>query len=419
MEVADAPTIGQLVERLDAQEVAAAISAPPDSRAAREYLHWDELRRLEPPRGLSSEQWWLKIKLGRESELRPFPLAGPGGERSRYGRSDDILRSLHRIDRREGAIDDGILSEPGARQRFLADSLIEETIRSSQLDGATTPRRLAKEMLRSGHQPQDRSERMILDNYRALQFMREEMGGKLKPAAVAELQRILTVGTVDDPFAAGRLQPPGGERLRLLCDFANEEADGTPFVHPVIRAILLHFWLAYDRPFPDGNGRIGRILFYWAMQRHGYRLAAYLPISRIIGKAPGKYERAFAETETDGGDTTYFIVHQLQALEEALADLYEYVERKTAEERAVEDQLQGNDGLNGRQLALLGDAIRHPGTQYSFASHAASHRVSHETARWDLHDLSERGLLVRQRVGRKHLFAPAPSLPDRLRESTA
>ena len=43
-------------------------------------------------------------------------------------------------------------------------------------------------------------------------------------------------------------------------------------IHPVIRAILLHFWLAYDHPFEDGNGRTARALFYWYMQD-----------SRIIG----------------------------------------------------------------------------------------------------------------------------------------
>jgi Fic family protein len=47
----------------------------------------------------------------------------------------------------------------------------------------------------------------------------------------------------------------------MLCNFANEGEESEPFIHPVIRAILLHFWLAYDHPFEDGNGRTARILF--------------------------------------------------------------------------------------------------------------------------------------------------------------
>jgi Fic family protein len=191
----------------------------------------------------------------------------------------------------------------------------------------------------------------------------------------------------------------------------------TQFVHPVVRAILLHFWLAYDHPFEDGNGRTARILFFWKMHAEGYWLAEYLPISRLIRKAPAQYARAFLETETDGGNTTYFLIHQLKAIERAIADLHEYLQRKIAETRDIRSLLEDDGDLNGRQLALLTDAVRHGDGTYSFDSHATSHRVSHETARSDLRQLAERGLLVKRRLGRKHVFAPAPDLPERLRES--
>jgi Fic family protein len=218
------------------------------------------------------------------------------------------------------------------------------------------------------------------------------------------------------------LPPPAEqlpERMRQLCDFANAKDDGEPFVHPVLRAILLHFWHAYDHPFEDGNGRTARILFFWLMRVRGYWLAEYLPISRLIRNAPARYAKAFMETETDGGDTTYFLIHQLDLIERAIDDLHLYLRRKTAEVRDVERLLQGTDHLNGRKLALLTDAVRDSDASYSFDSHATSHRVSHETARSDLRGLVDRGLLVRRRKGRRHLFEPAPHLPRRLKESPA
>lgn len=446
MHVAKAPSITEVMNRLDNNALVATISARADPRTARSYLHWDKLRHLEPPEGLSSEQWWLKIKTAREADLRPLPLTDPSGEPFRYGLLDSMMRSLHRIDQRcsgEVAMDEVVTSERQAGRRFLVNSLMEEAIRSSQLEGATTSRQEAKEMLRSGREPRDRSERMIFNNYLALQFMREEMGEALSPESILELHRIVTAGTFDDPAAAGRLQRPGEkrvvvidredkqpvhrpppaeqlpERMRLLCEFANEGDDGEPFVHPVIRAILLHFWLAYDHPFEDGNGRTARILFFWLMRTRGYWLAEYLPISRFIRDAPAKYGRAFLETETDEGDTTYFLIHQLETVERAIEDLHVYLQRKTREVRDVERLLQGTDFLNGRQLALLSDAVRDLGVSYSFESHATSHRVSHETARTDLGGLAERGLLVRRRKGRRFIFEPAPDLPDRLKESPA
>ncbi|HEV7771300.1 MAG TPA: Fic family protein [Solirubrobacterales bacterium] len=421
-----------------------AMMAPAEVLTRDRYLHWDKLRHLEPPTGLSSEQWWLKTKLARSDELRRLPLTDPEGYAFGYTLPDIVLRRLHRIDQRcagEVAMDEVVTSEREAGNRFLVNSLMEEAIRSSQLEGATTSRVVAKELLRSGREPKDRSERMIANNYRALQFMREEISEGLDLDSILELHRILTERTLDDPSGAGRLQQPGEprvavfegekrihvpppaaqlpERMRLLCEFANEGDGGDQFVHPVVRAIVLHFWLAYDHPFADGNGRTARILFFWAMHRAGYWLAEYLPISRLIRNAPAQYGRAFLETETDGGDTTYFLLHQLGLIERSIEDLHLYLQRKIAEQRNVERALDAVEGLNGRQLVLLTHAVKHPDHVYTFGGHARSHRVTHETARADLGGLAKRGLLARRRRGRAYRFEPAPDLPQRLRESTA
>jgi Fic family protein len=442
--VEQAPSVTELFEKLATDEAVAALRTSVDGRTDGRYLHWDKLKRLDPPEGLTAEQWWFKIKLARDDELRPIPLTGPEGASFSYGRLDTMDRSLHHIDQRcsgEVAMDEVVTSEKLAGRRFLVNSLMEEAIRSSQLEGATTSQRAAKEMLKSGREPRDRSERMITNNYRALQFMRDEMGEKLSPDLILELHRVITEDTLEEPAAAGRLQrpdeervavfdrddgepihrpPPAAqlpERMRLMCDFANQGEESEPFIHPVIRAILLHFWLAYDHPFVDGNGRTARILFFWLMRTRGYWLAEYLPISKFIRAAPTQYARAFVETETDGGDTTYFLIHQLQVIERAIDDLHVYLQRKVAEVRDMERLIQGTDYLNGRQLALLTDSIRHPDLTHSFESHASNHRVSHETARADLHQLEQRGLLSRRRRGRKHIFEPAPDLAKRLKES--
>jgi Fic family protein len=123
------------------------------------------------------------------------------------------------------------------------------------------------------------------------------------------------------------------------------------------------------------------------------------------------------ETETDGGDTTYFVIHQLGVIERAISDLHLYLQRKIAQMRDVESLLLDDTDLNGRQLALLTNAVRHPGNAYSFESHGRSHRVSHETARTDLGHLAERGLLTKRRRGHRFIFEPTPELERRLKES--
>lgn len=444
MFVVEAPTVESLEAGLSRDEVLGAFSAPADPRTSRRYLHWDKLRHLEPPPGLTPDQWWLQLKLARRGSWRELPLEDRDGRPFGYTLPDTVLRSLHEIDQLPARmIDAATPSEREARRRFLANSLMEEAIRSSQLEGAATTRPKAKELLVSGRRPRDRGERMIANNYRALEFMREEMGGRLTPETICELHRVLTAGTLDDPEAAGRLQLPGEprievtdrgreqtlhipppaeelpDRMRLLCAFANGDAADDSFVHPVVRAILVHFWLAYDHPFVDGNGRTARILFFWSMRSSGYRLAEYLPISRLIRAAPAQYIRAFLESETDEGDTTYFLLHQLRVIERAGRDMRRHFDREWAERNEAKRMLGGVDALNGRQQVLLTHAIKHPGHSYTFGGHARSNRVTHETARADLGGLAERGLLVRRREGRGYVFEPPADLPDRLKESAA
>lgn len=406
--------------------------------ASGDYIHWDKLRHLTPPYGLSPKEWWMGLKLARGPLIRELPLRDPQGAPFGYGTPDGVQRLLHYVDQHcagEVAMDELVANDDQARHRYLVNSLMEEAIRSSQLEGATTTRQVAKELLRTGREPVDRSERMILNNYRALEYMRSEMGERLFPEAVLELHRILTEGTLDDPSAAGRLQtpdedriavvevldgsvmhtpPPAQElpaRLQALCDFANQDEDASEsFIHPVVRAILLHFWLAYDHPFQDGNGRTARALFYWYMRTHGYWLAEYLSISRILREAPAQYSRAFLLTETDDGDTTYFLLHQLKTIKRAVEELHVYLSRKADEIRDVERLIEGSDGLNHRQLALLGNALRHPDSVYSYQSHAGDHRVTHETARNDLLDLERRSLLMRRKAGRRYVFSAVPDL---------
>jgi Fic family protein len=446
MYVGPAPTIPEMI----AHVVSSGVERLPELLGlglvedGRDYVHWDKLRQLTPPNDISHEEWWLLIRWGRQPAQRVIPLTDPAGNHFVYGVPDLVARRLHYVDQRcagEVAMSEVVTADAQARRHCLVNSLMEEAIRSSQLEGATTTRRVAKELLRTGRAPKDRSERMILNNYRALQYMRDEMPDELTPGTVLELQRILTDGTLDNPDAAGRLQRPDEERiavvdntdgtvihdpppadqlrerLQALCDFANEGESPDRFIHPVLRAILLHFWLAYDHPFEDGNGRTARALFYWYMRTHGYWLVEYLSISRILRHAPTKYSRSFVLTETDERDTTYFIVYQLEVLQHAIEQLHDYLRNKIKDVRDVEGLLKRSDQFNHRQFALLANALRVPNAMYTFQTHAASHGVTHETARADLLPLVEMGFLMQHRQGRRYTFTPPAELAKRLRAS--
>ncbi len=417
--------------------VKADISAVHDGK----YIHWDVLRHFTPPARLSHEEWWLGIKLSRRNLLKPFGLVDTKGYLFRYGLADPVLRGIHQIDRdASGRIEIGEqILNPATRDRYLFKSLVLESITSSQLEGASTTRHVAKEMIRSGRKPRDRSEQMILNNFKAMQFVREHTRQQLTAELVLSIHRIVTQDTLDEPDAEGRLRnsaendvkvydeeaqllhdpPPASElpsRLEKMCAFANDTSSSEKFIHPVVRAILLHFWLAYDHPFVDGNGRTARALFYWSMLSQGYWLFEFLSISQILRSAPAKYARSYLYTESDDGDATYFILYQLEVIQRAIQELHAFVKRKSNEMRQTQDLLRRSVDLNYRQLALLTHALKHPDAEYTIQSHRVSHNVVYQTARTDLLDLARRRLLEIAHVKKTLLFRPIPGLEKRIQE---
>ena len=181
------------------------------------YLRWDELRHRTPPGGLTPEEWWLATKLARQGMLKALPLSDQGGQPIRFAMPDPVLHALHNIDRQ--AAGEIAMADPAVsgddRDRYLVSSLIAEAITSSQLEGAATTREEAKEMLRSGRSPRDRSERMILDNYHVMEQIRQLKQVPFTPERVLELHRTVTDGTLDDSDAAGRFRRPS-ERVSVM-----------------------------------------------------------------------------------------------------------------------------------------------------------------------------------------------------------
>ena len=326
------------------------------------YRHWDELIHFSPPGELTREEWWAGMKLARTALYQAVPLCDTEKHFFQFLVTESMTEQLHRIDlgAGENVGVPGPVINPETRDQYYVSSLLEEAITSSQLEGATTTREVAKEMIRTARPPQDRSERMIHNNYLTMQHIGKLKKEPLSEEFVFDLHRLVTQGTLEKPDAAGRFRNEDGEivvqdvegrvlhtppqsqelsdRMKALCDFANGK---TPegFVHPVLRSIILHFWLAYDHPFVDGNGRTARALFYWSMLHQGYWLCEFVSISRIILQPRIKYSRAFLYTESDGNDLTYFLLYHIEVLRRAVEELHTHIHKRAKELEAAERKM--------------------------------------------------------------------------------
>lgn len=427
-----APPLAQAakaISSLPAEKVIEIMSAPLDDSG---HHHWDKLRHKTPPAGLTALQWWFLIRSTRQNKARSVALRQKDDQLFSYVLTDEILEACEDIAQRAS----GEIKLPEhvvgihSRDEYVVRSLVEEAITSSQLEGASTSRRVAKDMLRTGREPQNTSELMILNNFSAMEFVRTLKDEELTPELVLQIHAEVTEGTLEDPEDSGRLDHPDKERvviyghddqvlhvppptrelsdrLESLCAFANGSTrDG--YLSPVIRSIILHFMVGYDHYFADGNGRTARALFYWSMLKHGYWTTEYLTISKIIKKAPSKYSFAYLLTEDDGGDLTYFIHYHLKVIQSALDELDSYLKRKAVQIHTAREQLNlDSRSFRDRQVKIVESLTSNPDSSVSVAEYSRRFAVSPETARKDLNDLVRHGHLVRSKQGKAFVWKTA------------
>ena len=435
------------------EEIAARIMAGDGKRAAEvmryakqvdekgRYLHWDTLRFRKPPPGLTHEEWWWAVRWSRRFASPQLPLKAANNEPLTYCEPPMIREALRYFDMHAGG-HLGARSEAmsqGEGRAHLTRSLAEEPFASSFIEGAATTRQIAKKLILEGREPRTRDELMVLNNFRGLQFVKQNKDEPLTVDMICEIHRIITQGTLEEDGDAGRVRtgddiqvvddttgevlhqpPPAAElerRLQGLVDFANDGGGKDQWLHPLLRAILLHFMLAYEHPFVDGNGRVARALFYWSALRSGYWLLEYVSISSVIAEAKIKYGQAFLEVETDAMDTTYFAVHQIEVLRAALDRFSKYMERKSSEVRTLARALEarrGRHAFNHRQAWLLNEFARGRQVRMTIAEHEQKHGVSYLTARADLERLTERKLLRKTKRAQTSIYTPVPNLADKL-----
>ena len=408
-------------------------------KANSEYMYWDDLKYQSMPEGLLPEQAWFLLRMSRTIQSRRISLIDSKGNQFGYWLPDSVLREIHFIDQQSGGsilVDDpSVHSEE--KRRYMIRSIVDEAISSSQIEGAVTTRVAAKEMLRTGRKPKDRSEQMIYNNYLSMQMIKKHLEEPLSIELIQEIHAFITKNTLDDPTWAGRFRTPDDEEINVfdsdgqtilhvpanasdvralmenMCNYANSDRE-EEFVNPIIKGILLHFWLAYVHPFMDGNGRTARALFYWYMLKHRYWLFEYLSVSTAILSARTQYYRSFLYSEIDDNDATYFIVYNLGAIHKAIEKLNSYIERKQKEKKHAYRFAMKYPSLNLRQRTLLASALEKPYELFTIETHSRIHGITYQTARTDLLTLKEMGLLDMRKEGKKFVFTAHPDLAKKL-----
>lgn len=376
------------------------------------YLYWSDVKYRSADTGMTAEELWQESKLRRQmKDIRVWPDYG-----LHFSLNNNMQRMCQRFDMDFGGSWGSMKLFPSDRQNqglYLVSSIMEEAISSSQMEGASTTRKVAKEMLRKKLAPRDRSQKMILNNYQTIQFITEHKEQPLTRELLLKVHALMTAETLDDEAMSGRLRdndeivvgngvtgeivhrPPSYQVLDKFvddfCQFFNTNEDDT-FIHPIIRALIIHFLIAYYHPFVDGNGRTARALFYWYMLKENYWLTQYLSISRIIYKTKAKYEKSFLYTENDSNDLGYFITYNLDVLSQAFEGLKRYLQKKQAEQRRA-NRFVHMGGISPQQAEIIRMFYDEGDITLQAKDLIARFAVSRVTAKGYLDGLVKKGVL--------------------------
>lgn len=404
------------------------------------YLYWDQLKwRI----GENDDAYkaWFATKWARSNILKSISLSDIEDNNFSFCTPDTLQAKLFKISNLAGQ---GIIPHNSIKRQYLISSLVmEEAISSSQLEGASTTRKVAKDILISDRKAKTQDEQMIINNYLLMKEIQRIKKEDLSVDMILSLHKIATQGTDDNNNIAGEFRDSDNivimdrdenilhkpplytnlpKRLQKLCDFANKEhtgEDGEIFIHPIVKAIILHFMIGYEHPFADGNGRTARALFYWYMLKNGFDYFEYISISKFLKEAPKQYSISYLYSEIDDNDLTYFIYYQVDIILRAIDDLLDYLQNKSIEYEEITNILKDsslNEKLNFVQKDIIKKAIKNPGRVFKGLEISADYDIAPTSARKYLKELADYKILASYKNGRTIEYIAPANLHDIIRK---
>jgi len=385
------------------------------------YFYFDDVKYCEDSPFKNPEDNWNLIKTYRTTKYEYLNFAN---HKFRYYISPSVSKNLHDFDLKlmGGLQKNPIL--PSDRLEFFKNSLLEEAVASSQVEGAATTTEVARDMLKSGRIPRNQSEQMIFNNLRAIEYISEFIKTPIDFKIIIELHKIMTANTDADKYSGdfrkgevfvtdhvdGEIAhiPPDWKEVEPLmdelCKFVNDEEN---FIHPIIKASIIHFMIGYVHPFKDGNGRAARALFYWFLLKKGYSLVKNISISRVILESRTQYDKAFLKTEKDDNDLNYFIAYSIKIIRIAFEKLLSYRDKKLEERKKanlIAYELL-NKGLNKRQSDVTGYLYLKSKNTITLNSYSNKNDIVRQTASKDLNELIKLGLLTEDKSTKPYQYS--------------
>ena len=242
-------------------------------------------------------------------------------------------------------------------QHYGIKAAEDEIVATSAIESIDFSRDSVRKILK-GMAPKDEQENRILGIKHGLEFI-ADTANKITEENLYTLY-MMTVGNFlkgDDKLAEGNfyrhdtvyvvsdhIEHSGldykkvPEFMKSLIAFVNAEDD----TNDLVKAAIIHFYIAFVHPYFDGNGRMARLVHLWFLIQKGYQSALFIPFSSQIEKSRKAYYDAYTAIEENKKysgkiDVTPFILYFINNVYNKMNEGSTTVETLTVYDDAVKD----------------------------------------------------------------------------------
>ncbi len=233
-----------------------------------------------------------------------------------------------------------VLLTPQRSGAFGVKAMEEEIVSTLAIEQIDTSRDSVRKIL-SGHAPTNEGENRIYGMKKGLEFIADETNRiteenihhlyQMTAGDFLEEEDRLLPGNLyrhDSVFVVGsKVEHTGLHWSKLdaymaeLVAFINSDDQ----INDLLKAAMIHFYIAYLHPYFDGNGRMARLMHLWYLVQRGYSSALFIPLSNFVERSRKAYHDAYTQVEENAAisgfvDMTPFLIYFVENVYHKLKD---------------------------------------------------------------------------------------------------
>ena len=225
-----------------------------------------------------------------------------------------------------------LLTPQNSMQLYGVKAMEEEIVSTFTIEQVDFTRDSVRKIL-SGLASADENESRIFGMKKGLEFI-SDLGNQITEASIHRLYE-MAIGAYlpeedrllpgqfyrhDSVYVVGTKVEHAGlpwqelpAYMAELVAFIHEDSE----INDLLKAALIHFYIAYLHPYFDGNGRMARLVHLWYLAQQGYSSALFVPLSEYISKSRKGYYDAYTLVEENARisgvlDATPFLVYFIE-----------------------------------------------------------------------------------------------------------